>query len=85
VIFHTPTRRRGVNSRIDDPVGTGIALLVGTLAGIAASTPMLPRSVPLVDATVGPVGAALLAGRLAVVAVPVGVVALSLVSVQLDR
>lgn len=85
MIFHDPTRTSGVNSRIRDPVGTGIALLTGTLVGIVAVAPMLPRTVPVLETTVSPIGAALLVGSLAIVAVPLGVVVLYLVSVQLER
>ena len=74
-----------MNSRISDPVGTGAALLAGTLVGIVAAMPMLPRTFPGVDVTVSPVGAALLAGSLAIVGVPLGVVLLYLLSMQLER
>lgn len=74
-----------MNERLRDPVGTGVAVLLGTFLGIVVSMPVLPRTVPVVDVTVSPVGAALLAGSLAVVAVPLGVVLLYLVSMRLDR
>jgi hypothetical protein len=74
-----------VNDRIEDPVGTGAALLAGTLVGIVVAMPMLPRTLPVADVAVGPVGAALLAGSLAVVGIPLCVVAMYLVSMRLDR
>lgn len=74
-----------MNERSRDPVGTGVAALLGVFFGIALAAPMLPRTLPGAEITVTPVGAALLAGSLAVVAVPLGVVLLYLVSAQLDR
>lgn len=73
-----------MNGTSRDPVGTGAALLIGTLVGVVVAMPMLPRTLPVVDVTVGPVGAALLAGSLAVVGVPLCVAAMYLVSVRLD-
>lgn len=74
-----------MNSRIRDPVGTAAALLSGALVGIVVSMPALPQTLPAADVTVTPVGAALLAGSLAVVGVPLGVVLLYLVSMQVER
>lgn len=74
-----------MNSRIRDPAGTAIALVVGILVGTVVSVPMFPRTVPVVEATVSPIGAALLVGSLAVVAVPLGVVVLYLASMRLER
>lgn len=74
-----------MNDRIDDPVGTGAALLTGTLVGIVVAMPMLPRTLPVADVTVSPVGAALLAGSLAVVGIPLCVAAMYLVSMQLEH
>lgn len=85
MIFHGPLRTAAVNSRIRDPAGTAIALVAGILVGTVVSVPMLPRTVPVVEATVSPIGAALLVGSLAVVAVSLGVVLLYLSSMRLER
>lgn len=74
-----------MNSRLRDQVGTGAALVAGVLVGVVLSMPVLPRTLPVVGVTVSPVGAALLAGSLAVVAVPLGVALLYVVSMQLER
>lgn len=75
----------GVNERIRDPIGTTVALLAGALVGILLAAPMLPRTPPGVDITVSPVGAALLAGSLAVVAIPICVLVLYLAVSRIDR
>lgn len=85
MIFQPGGRTRGVNSRPRDRVGTGAALLAGTLVGVAVAVPVVPRTLPVVGVTVSPVGAALLAGSLAVVAVPLGVALLYVVSMHLER
>lgn len=74
-----------MNSRLRDQVGTGAALVAGVIVGIVLSMPAVPRTLPVVGVTVSPVGAALLAGSLAVVAVPLGVALLYVVSMQLER
>lgn len=85
MIFVPGGRTPGVNSRLRDRVGTGAALLAGTLVGVALAMPALPRTLPVVGVTISPVGAALLAGTVAVVAIPLGVALLYVVSMELER
>lgn len=79
-----PPRTRGVNDRIDDPVGTGVALLVGTLLGLALAAPLLPRSVPAAEVALGPVGARLFLAMVAVTAVPLCLFSLYLLVAETD-
>ena len=69
-----------------DPLGTTVALLVGVLGGLLVARPMLPArsTLPEPDAAVGPVGGYLLAGVLAITAVPMGIALLYLFFVQVD-
>lgn len=78
--------RRDVNA-----TGAIVAFLVGILVGLALGYPALPTaesggfSVSFAGATVGPVGTVLLAGALAVLLVPLGMMALYQVFSLLDR
>lgn len=75
-----------MSTQFRDPVGTGLAAVVGVLAGLALAAPMLPRRLPVGggEVTLSPVAAYLLASALAVVAIPVGMVVLYLAFLELD-
>ena len=75
-----------MSSRVRDPAGTGGAFLVGMLVGLALAAPVLPRELPLAPPalSVGPVGRYLLAGVLAVVAVPLCMALLHILFLVVD-
>lgn len=91
-MIHVPGSRHG--GRADrgrkgarDPFGTAVALVLGALVGIALATPALPDSAALRvgDTSFGVVGTAMLAGALAVVLLPLGIVTLYRVFALVDR
>jgi hypothetical protein len=75
-----------VTTQFRDPVGTGLAVLVGVLLGVTFSAPMLPREFPLVgmEVTLTPLAAYLLVSALVVVAIPVGVFVLYFTFARLE-
>lgn len=68
-----------------DPIGTGLSILVGVLLGVSLAASMLPRELPGVDVSVGPVGASLLLASVVVVALPVCLFSMYLLLAELDR
>lgn len=70
-----------------DPFGTAVALALGALVGVALATPALPEVTTLRvgDTTFGTVGTAMLAGALAVVLLPLGIITLYQVFALVDR
>lgn len=68
-----------------DPVGTGLSLTVGVLLGAALAGPMLPRDLPGMAVTVGPMGTSIIVASVAVVAVPVCLFSMYLLVAELDR
>lgn len=70
-----------------DPLGTAVALVLGALIGIALATPALPESAALRvgDTSFGTVGTAMIAGALAVVLLPLGIITLYQVFALVDR
>jgi hypothetical protein len=85
LIFHDTGRTLTVNSRIHDPVGTGVALLVGLLLGITFAAPILPRTIPFGNVTLGPTQAVIVAGTGAIVVVGLAIVGMYIVLAQHDR
>lgn len=57
-------------NRIRDPVGTGVALLVGLAFGVALSAPMLSDGIPTGGLTLGRLEVTLMVGGLVLVAAP---------------
>lgn len=70
-----------------DPIGTAVALVLGTLVGIALAAPALPEgmTVRIGESTFGTVGTALFAGALAVLILPLGIIVLYQVFALFDR
>lgn len=70
-----------------DPLGTAVALVLGALVGIALVTPALPESAALRvgNTSFGTVGTAMIAGALAVVLLPLGIITLYQVFALVDR
>lgn len=74
-----------MNEPSSDPLGTGASLAVGVLLGAALAAPMLPRDLPGLDVSVGPIGASLLLASVVVVALPVCLFSLYMLVAELDR
>lgn len=74
-------------TRQADPLGTAVALALGSLVGIALAAPALPPglSLRLGGTSIGTVGTAMLVGALAVVLLPIGILALYQVFALMDR
>ena len=80
-----PSPSSGVNDRMRDPVGIGLSLAVGALLGLALAAPMLPRSVPVVEVSLGPSGVRIFLTMLAVIAVPLCLFTAYLALAYVDR
>jgi hypothetical protein len=63
-----------VTSYIRDPVGTGVAVLVGIAFGVTLAAPMLPKQISIgLDFGGDRITALLVLGTIGLVAIPLGV------------
>lgn len=75
-----------MSSYIRDPVGTGVAVLIGVALGVTLAGPMLPQFLPIdVNVSTSRITALLVLGTVALVAIPVGSFLLYLLFSPTDR
>ncbi|WP_336133799.1 hypothetical protein [Natronomonas amylolytica] len=74
-----------MSSYIRDPVGTGVAVLIGIVFGVTLAAPMLPTHLSLgLEVGGDRITALLVLGTLGLVAVPVGVFLLYLLISRME-
>lgn len=72
-------------AQIRDPVGTGVAVVVGAAFGLTLAAPMLPKGISVgIEFAGDPITALLVIGTLGLVAVPLGVLLLYIVFSKTD-